>query len=241
MKRPAGSAAKTRKPSASSQSLTPPPKRQALTTSEDSTGGSPGKSSSVSSMEEIVDRLKNEMQFDESLASMLARSGTAAALLALKDQGYTCSEGDPILVIGVDTTSDAARRYFEGGNYGLLAALPGALLWPGGGAAVLHGGVLPAGVVAGEPHALGNFVVAQHGVRDLSDGLLTVFHVANLEALDMVATAVKTAEQFRRVGPVFGNLITPGGHVDQPALVKVLLLESMAGPPRRYESFNRVP
>ena len=106
----------------------------------------------------------------------------------------------------------------------------------GGGGPPVRGQALPAGVDAPPPRALSSFLAVAPGLRDVSAGTGTVFHVDNLEYLTNVSSLLGTSLQFRRIGPgVAALLMIPVEH----QLVRFILLDKMTGPPREYINFNR--
>lgn len=218
----------------------PPAKIPRVGSDEESTSPRSGgdtalDATSPEDLQALAGRLTHEMQFDHWLATLCAKTGVAQILCNMKDQGEAISEGDPLLIIGVDPTDATARAYFDSGNYGLNVFDPGYLAWPGG--APIPGGAMPAGVAAGPPHAFGRFLAMQPDVHDRSHGLFNVFYVANLERLHNVAPAVQREAQFRRLGPVVAGM-NPG-RVVEPPLLQVLTLDSFRGPPRLYVHFNQ--
>lgn len=183
-------------------------------------------------------RLQKEMQFDVETADIFSRCGIAKSLFTLKEQGFQISEEDPLLLVGVDPNTAAARDYFDSGNYGLPAASPGHLPWPGGAAVVAAAAVaMPAGVAAGRPYAFGRFLASFPNVVDLSDGLMNAFSVSNPEVLYDLGLAVQQTVQFRRLGPTMAGMLP--GRVAEDGLLRIVTLDSFRGPPRRHRGFNR--
>ena len=131
---------------------TPPHKKYHLQTDDtNSPGTSEGSYASSQSQHHLLaERLCNEMAFEPTLAASYTESGLAARLLSLKDAGFCIGEGDPLLLVGVDTNSADSRAFFDGGNYALPMGSPGYLPWPGGAPVAFAAGALPAGVAAGQ-------------------------------------------------------------------------------------------
>jgi len=173
--------------------------------------------------------------FSEESAEICTWSGLAANLLQLKDDGFKISEGDPLLLIECDVNDPSAVAYFESGNYGLPVGSPGHVPCPGCLPPVV-GGPLAAGVAAGPPHALGQFITAQPGVQEKSRGGLNLFYIKDLTTLSSVITAVQSQAQFRRKGPVFAGAM---GVAVEPPLLQFTLLTNMSGPPQHYVNFNQ--
>ena len=177
-------------------------------------------------------RLQNEMQFDPALAATVASTPAGAALIALKDNNFVISEGDPLLVVVPDTGNPDSVAYCNGGNYALALGAPGAVPWPGLAPVV---SAVPVPGVTAPPHALGTFIAQQLGVADKSGGTGLVCFVDNLAHLHLIPSALKGSNQFRRLGPTMAAL---AGAPVQPFLVNAFTLDKINGPPLPYFGFN---
>jgi hypothetical protein len=188
-------------------------------------------------MVEQAERLVREMNFPSELADRISRSCVSQHLLRLKDSGFIVSESDPLLIVDVDILNPASISYFNHGNYGLPQGVPGGLAWPRG-APTAAEDLLPEGMATKPPLALGKFLAAADGVRELSLGARVVFHAQDTEALTHLSNRVRSEPQFCRIGPIFaGRLAIP----QQDQLVRFFTLDKMSGPPRAYFGFNTIP
>jgi hypothetical protein len=91
---------------------------------------------------------------------------------------------------------------------------------------------LPIGIDAVPPNALGRFISQQQRVQDKSHGAFILFYVDNIENLHRL----QANEQFCRIGPAMA--VRFGVPVEQ-ALLRVVTLDKMNGPPRLYANFNQ--
>jgi hypothetical protein len=179
--------------------------------------------------------LQHEFEFPFEMAQQLANCpvGTGARLLTLKREGFEPTEEDPLLVVVIDPNNASSVAFANTGNYGLPAGAPGLVPWPGG-AAPVHGGVLPVGVVAAPPSALGRFISQQPRVTDKSAGGFTLFHLVNNGAVHELGAEIRLQPQFKRVSTATGLLLNVQ---PAPALVRVVQLDRMDGPPQPLAHF----
>ncbi len=191
----------------------------------------------LSEMVELRARLLEEMRFEAEMAEEFCRTGAAVHLLRLKDSGFEISESDPLIIISADPANPASISYFNNGNYGLPAGTAGGLFWPGG-APPTAADPLPAGMAMKPPGALGKFLAAADGVRELSLGSNIVFYVKDMGVLHTLPPKVIKEAQFRRMGPVVAAIC---GLAPQDDLVRVYTLDKMTGPAQLYPCFNSVP
>jgi hypothetical protein len=188
-------------------------------------------------MAKQAERLVQEMNFPSELADLISRSCVSQHLLRLKDSGFMVSESDPLLIIAVDVANPASISYLNNGNYGLPQGVPGGLAWPGGAPPAAED-PLPEGMATKPPVALGKFLAAADGVRELSLGANFVFYVKDTEVLTHLSNRVRSEQQFCRIGPIFAGRL---GIPQQDQLVRFFTLDKMSGPPRAYFGFNTIP
>ena len=118
---------------------------------------------------------------DESLSS------AAKGLIKINSRDF--SEGDPLLLIVPIPGDPNSAAYINGGNYGIANGVPGHLPFPA------------TGNIPG-PSALGTFISQIQGVEDRSGGGLTLFKIPNLNTLSLISVALRSSDQFNRIGPI---------------------------------------
>jgi hypothetical protein len=182
-----------------------------------------------------VEYLVKEVGFDEGLAVAFDLCGGAKELVSLLKSGFEFSESDPLLLLIPEMENADSVHYFNNGNCGLPRNI-GGLQWPGGAGPPAAGAAVPAGVDAIPPHALGRFIAGQAGVEDKSHGKFVLFYVDNLENLHLLPGVVQGSTQFCRLGPAMARRLRVP---TQTALLHVVTLDRMAGPPRLYSNFNQ--
>ncbi len=187
--------------------------------------------SSLSSSVDYIEYLVHNVGFDRELATSFQLCGGAKELVCLLQSGFKFSESDPLLLLIPDLNEANSIHYFNNGNFGL----PGGPLWPGG-APPVGGAALPVGIDAAPPHALGRFISRQQGVQDKSHGAFLVFYVDNMENLYHLHGVLQSSNQFRRIGAAIAALF---GVPVEPALLRVVTLDNIRGPPRLYLNFNQ--
>jgi hypothetical protein len=166
--------------------------------------------------------------FDPELLDLCRKNGVASALQDLKNEGFTCSEEDPLLILVVDVNNPASVAYAQSGNYGLAQNHPAALNWPGGQppAQLVHG------VAALPPGALGKFIANVPGVVDKSGGNNCVFYLPNNRVLRDVCRAGRGHVQFRMYGPANMPAVNQPVVQEDECPVKFYTLSRLDGEPQ---------
>ncbi len=185
------------------------------------------------SSEELFRRLTEELQFETKIARLCVQNGVAAHLLRLVDDGFVCSEDDPLVFMVVDINNQASTGYANSGNYGLPAGHPALLPWPNGQVPVQ----IEQGVVALPPGALGKFVASIPEVTEKSVGENIVFHLPHLGVLNDVRNAVLSKPQFAMYGPSLEHLLQGPRVQRHQCPVKFFTLARMDGQPRLYDVY----
>jgi len=128
-------------------------------------------------------------------------------------------------------------NYFNAGNYGLNADVPGALVWP---ADSNNGTILVQGLDATQPLAFGRFLSQQQGFTDISNGHGVLFKVNNMHNYTIASGRLVGSRQFRRIGPVIAQEFNIQGQPQLP-YINVTLLTSFSAAPQLMTHFNYLP
>jgi hypothetical protein len=175
---------------------------------------------------------------EDDLEMYRANPIVAETIVRLYQQGFKCSEDDPLLILAMDPANlQDSIDFINGGNYGLRANIHGARAWHGGQIPVV-GNPLPVGVDAAPPCALGRFIndsFQADGVRDLSQGALSVFHIPNYHIFMRIDGAVRGSIQFQRIGMTMAQRLNLP---IEPVLVKCILLTRLNGPSQLAPAFT---
>ena len=139
-------------------------------------------------------------------------------LFRLDDEGFKCSEGDPLLIVDVDLENPDSMGHFRLGNFGMSVA-------PGG----QSPGPIPPPTQ--QTPALGRFIDNQPNIEDKSAGGFCLFYAKTLGDLHQVAPLVQDKERFRRKGPFLAQEL---GVKEEATLVSFHTLDAMRSQPRIY-------
>eukprot|EP01035_Chromulina_nebulosa_P016944 gene16944-22436_t len=160
---------------------------------------------------------------------------TAHELIQILDSTILVSEENPLLIVCLDTNDINSIGYLNDGNYDIANDYPGHLNWPDGNRPP-PGGPLPQGVFNVGPRGFGAYLNSFNGVQDLSQGMLTIFQIANVEILNSLHLQVQNHSQYIRKGPIIAGLLNIPV---EPALLRFYTLEKLAGPANNIFGFNQ--
>jgi hypothetical protein len=73
------------------------------------------------------------------------------------------------------------------------------------------------------------------GVVDTSHGTNVLFQVADLERLLEIPARFQASIQYRRIGPIFAQLMN---RVPEVPFVRIFIIDKMSGPPRIFTGFH---
>lgn len=184
-----------------------------------------GNKGEVPSEKNLLKKLVEDWKFrDTDLARRFAANGIAKALIKLEEDGFQCSESDPLLIISVDLTNNDSIGYFNEGNYGIAATTNGHLPGPN--------------VGQQGPRAVGEFLNAYEGVEDKSGGGLTILYFEAMGTLHAVQEEFSQEAQFCRLGPLMSTRM---GLPQEDSLVNFFTLDKIRAEPMRYGNFNMTP
>lgn len=198
-----------------------------------------GDEKKISDTDNYMEKMKQWNSLTESdLELYRANPEIAKTIVRLFEEGFKCSEDDPIMFLAVDPQNIVdSFVYINGGNYGLNAQVIGAAAWPGGQIPIV-GAPYPPGVDAAPPMALGRYIFDTFqamNITDLSMGSYSVFKIPDLHTFGLIDAAVKGSVQFGRFGQRMAQLINIQ---PQRVLVKCILLTSVNGTPQLIPGFT---